>query len=193
VKSSTVVVGLGIGAVALVFLGVFKGKKQVFDSQIGPDFGIHRGLPAMYGGPDQISIRHKSIQSPNPMDDYGPYPYKASEPSAVAKGEPAQNTGSWWDKAEDRWASPLISPIDYGKPPLRIPKLWRDSNRYWDGITSYGGTDVVGQKVHLFHLRPSYPTRGIRSISGSLSEIGGGQSTASTMRIPAIFVPSVVS
>lgn len=183
---------MGIGAAVLVFGGVARGRKTVYDSQIGPDFGIHRGKPAMYAGPDQVSIRHSSMQEPK-VTDYFPYPYEATTPSAFAKGEPAQTTGKWWDMAEDRWAHPEVSPIDYGRPPLRIPKLFRDSNRYWDGITSYGGTDVVGQKVHLFHLRPSYPTRGIRSISGSLSSIGGGMSTASTMRIPAVFVPSVVS
>jgi hypothetical protein len=125
--------------------------------------------------------------------DYLGYPYGKSEPSAYAKGEPARRGGKHWDQAVDRVTHTEVSPIDYGLPPLRIPRLWKDANRYWDGINSYGGSEVVGQRLHVFHLRPSYPTRGMRSLSGSIAPIGGGTSTASRIRVPAIYVPSVVS
>jgi hypothetical protein len=107
----------------------------------------------MYGGADQIPNRGKSKQDvKGGAADYLAYPYGATTPSAYAKGEPAQHTGSWWDKGEDRWNEIPLSPLDYQRPPMRIPKLWKDANRYWDGITSWGGVDSVGQKVHLFHI-----------------------------------------
>jgi hypothetical protein len=127
------------------------------------------------------------------MADYLGYPYGATQPSVYAIGEPARSGGSWWDARVDQWQEIPLSPLDYEKPPLRIPKLFKDANRYWDGITSWGGTEVMGQRFHIFHLRPSSPTRGYRSISGSLAPIGGGQSTASRVRIPAIFVPSAIA
>jgi hypothetical protein len=196
VNKATLIVGGLIGAGVLwVLMGTRGGRQQGFDDvQIDPALGKHRGLGVILAGIDQLPVRMKSAQDPRGgMADYLSYPYGATEPSRYAMGEPAQKVGSWWDKREDQWAFVDFSPIDYGKPPLRIPKTWKDANRYWDGITSYGGTDVVGQKVHLFHLRPSFPTRGARSISGSLAPVGGGMSTASRARIPAVFVPSAVA
>jgi hypothetical protein len=192
VKAGVVVVGLALGGVALFMFG--RPKHEVQDVQIDPDMGKHRGLSPLYAGPDQTPHRLPSRQDPRGgAADYLGYNYAKTQPSAYAKGEPAQRVGSWWDKREDDAASIEVSPIDYGRPPMRIPKLWKDANRFWDGVTSYGGTEVMGQRVHLFHLRPSFPTRGVRSISGSLAPIGGGQSTASRIRIPAVFVPSAIS
>jgi hypothetical protein len=191
-RAGLIVAGMVLGGVLLVAMSRKKGGPE--DIQIDPDFGKHRGLAPMYAGPDQLPYRLPSNQDPKGgAADYLGYTYGGSEPSKYALGEPAQITGAWWDAREDNWAPVDVSPLDYQKPPLRIPKLWKDANRYWDGITSWGGTEVVGQRVHLYHLRPSMPTRGIRSISGSLAPIGGGQSTASNVRIPAIFVPSAVS
>lgn len=192
-KSTLAVGALAIGGVLLVVLTRPKGRPND-DVQIDPDMGKHRGIAPMYAGPDQLPYRMPSKQDPHGgAADYLGYNYAQTRPSVYAKGEPAQYKGAWWDAREDAWAHPEVAPLDYQKPPLRIPKLWKDAIRYWDGVTSYGGTDQMGQKVHLFHLRPSTPTRGYRSISGSLAPIGGGQSTASRVRIPAIFVPSVVS
>ncbi len=191
-RATLVVGGLVAAGVALFVLGRPKGGAQAW--QIDPALGKHRGLAPTYGGPDATPTRMPSHQDPRggPADYLG-YNYARTTPSVYAKGEPAQKGGAWWDAREDAWAFQEPSPIDYAKPPLRIPKLWKDGNRFWDGISSWGGTEVTGQRVHLFHLRPSAPTRGYRSISGSLAKIGGGQSTASRIRIPAVFVPSVAS
>lgn len=184
----------GVVAAGLAWLLWDGRRREILDQRIAPDQFLHRQVPAVYNGNDQVSKRMPSRQDPmGGMADYGGYPYHGSQPSAYAKGEPAQGKGGWWDKGEDRWNEVLVSPIDYQQPPLRIPRLWRDGNRYWDGLVSHGGTEQTGQRVHLFHLRPSSPTRGYRSISGSLSSIGGGQSTASRVRIPSLFVPSNVA
>jgi hypothetical protein len=194
VKTEWIVGGLVASGVALFILCRPKGGALPEDVQIDPSMGKHRGLAPMYAGMDQLATRQPSKQDPRggPADYLG-YNYGATTPSVYAKGEPAQKAGAWWDLVEDNAAHIEVSPIDYGRAPLRIPKLWKDATRYWDGLTSYGGTEVVGQRVHLFHLRPSYPTRGVRSISGSLAPIGGGMSTASRVRIPAVFVPSAVA
>lgn len=185
------VIGGGVVAGVLVILLLNNRRPSIVDSRIDPQEDLHRQIPAIYAGTDQVSTRNPSRQDPlGGMADFGGYPFRGSMPSSFAKGEPAQVKGDHWDKGEDRWGFVPPSPIDYGRPPLRIPRLWRDHTRYWDGLTSYGGTEVVGQRVHLFHFRPSPPTRGNRSISGSLASIGGGQSTASRIRIPSIFVPS---
>jgi hypothetical protein len=191
-KSEWIVGGLVLGGVLLVAMSRKSTLPQ--DVQIDPALGKHRGLAPLYAGTDQTPTRAPSKQDPKGgLADYLGYTYGATTPSVYAKGEPARNRGSWWDAREDQWQEVPFSPIDYEKAPLRIPKLWKDANRYWDGIVSWGGTDVVGQRFHIFHLRPSYPTRGYRSLSGSLAPIGGGQATASNIRIPAVFVPSAVS
>ena len=187
-----IVGGMVLGGVLLVAMSRRSSLPE--DTQIDPQFGAHRGLAFPYAGNDQQPDRMPSAQDQKGgAADYLGYPYAGTAPSTYAKGEPAQVGGAWWDTREADWASPEVSPIDYGKPPLRIPKLWKDANRYWDGITSWGGTDVVDQHLHLFHLRPSAPTRGYRSISGVLAPLGGGSSTASNVRIPAVFVPSAVA
>lgn len=182
-------VAAGAGLVGLAMLNRPKGSEDV---QIDPDMGTHRGLAPTYGYA-VMETRLPSQQDPKGgMADYLGYPYDSTTPSRYAKGEPAQHIGSFYDKREDNWNFVPPAPIDYGAPPLRIPRLWKDANRFWDGINSQGGTDMVAQKIHLFHLRPSAPTRGYRSVSGMLAPVGGGMSTASRARIPAIFVPSVV-
>lgn len=190
-----IIIGGLVGAGVLVFLfGARSRPKIAQDVRIDPDFGKHRGLGPVYTQPDSVPTRMSSAQDPKGMTaDFLGYNYDKSMPSTYAKGEPAQFAGKYWDKREDQWAEVAYSPIDYGKPPVRILHLWKDANRYWDGINSRGGVEVVGQRVHLYHLRPSAPTRGVRSISGGLAPIGGGMSTASRVRVPSIFVPSVVS
>lgn len=192
-KTSDILLLMAGAGVGLFVLGALTRPKEPEDWQINPDLGKHRGLGPTYGS-DQQPTRLPSKQDPQGgVADYRGYTYNRSMPSTYAKGEPAQHLGKMYDKREDNWAFVPPSPIDYGAPPVRIPKLWKDGIRYWDGITSHGGVDAVGQRVHLFHLRPSYPTRGYRSVSGSLASTGGGMSTASRVRIPAIFVPSAVA
>jgi hypothetical protein len=198
VKNQGVIIGGIVAAGVLLFILGSRQKtgkiQEVDDWQIDPDMGKHRGIAYVSNGTDQIPTRMHSAQDPKGgAADYLGYNYDKSLPSLYAKGEPAVHAGKWWDKREDDWTEIPLSPLDYGPAPGRIPKLFKDANRYWDGITSYGGTEVVAQRMHLFHFRPSAPTRGYRSISGSFSTIGGGQSTGSRIRIPAIFVPSVVS
>lgn len=193
-SSEKVILGLLAAGAALFVVGGLTRKKEPQDWYIDPDLGKHRGLAYIANGPDQAATRLPSRQDPRGgAADYLGYNYGATQPSAYAWGEPAQKVGKAWDKREDQWAYVDRAPLDYGQPPLRIPRPWKDANRFWDGITSWGGTEVVAQRLHLFHLRPSAPTKGYRSVSGMLAPVGGGQSTASRVRIPAIFVPSSVA
>lgn len=202
-KATLIVGGLVAGGILLFLVGrqnapLFlvgrqNAKKEVEEWQIDSNMGAHRGLAPTYGVKPTPTRMASAQDKHGGAADYLGYNYKGTTPSVYAKGEPAQGGGKWYDKREDAWAFIEQSPIDYQKPPLRIPKLWKDANRFWDGINSHGGTEVIAQRFHLFHLRPSMPTRGYRSISGVFNPIGGGMSTASRARIPAIFVPSVIS
>lgn len=190
-KALLAIAGLGIG---VFVLGAAFRPREPQAVQIDPALGKHRGIAPMYEGTDQVPTRMSSAQDPKGgKADYLGYTYGKTKPSSYAWGEPAQHLGKFYDKREDNTSHIPVSPIDYGAPPVRIPRPWKDGIRFWDGLTSYGGVDAVGHRVHLFHLRPAYPTRGVRSISGSLAKVGGGMSTASRVRIPAIFVPSAVA
>jgi hypothetical protein len=84
------------------------------------------------------------------------------------------------------------SPVDYGKTPQRIPRLWYDGISMWEGA-NVRGSATMGLVAHsnhwlwIPHFRPAPPTRGYRSVSGVLA---GQASTSSNVRIPAVFVPS---
>jgi hypothetical protein len=120
-----------------------------------------------------------SRQDPDPAADFAGYPYKATTPSRYAQG--------YW---KGKFLNPIgYAPLDYGDAPTRIPKLWKDNIRYWDGTMQRGSTQQ-NYRIVLFHLRPSMPTRGYRSISGVMA---GGGPTSSRARVPAIFIPSVVA
>ena len=80
--------------------------------------------------------------------------------------------------------------IDESLPPVRIPRFWNDGLNAAAGLAQYAFTQ---QNYRIFIKHPwlgrtPFPTRGIRSISGVTAQ----QSTASTIRIPAIYVPSAV-
>jgi hypothetical protein len=189
---------VGAGTLALILTNK---PRAVNDVRIDPDLGKHRGLGAVYGGPDALPIRMPDSQDKRgSYADYLGYPYALTAPSAYANDQyNTMDAPESVEQARDRQDHMAGQqgdgggPINYGKPPARIPALFKDNNRMWDSVEQQGGILAENQRLHLFHLRPSSPTRGYRSISGSLASIGGGQSTASTARIPAIFVPSSVS
>ena len=172
----------GAAGVVVAALVVMRPKGQhetAVDQQIDPQWGVHRGVSASYP-PDVPSVRMPSAQDKRGgFGDYAKYPY-GSRPSSYAQGH---------------WVGPGpgpigYAPLDYGHVPVRIPKLWKDNVRYWDSLNARAGVGTHYERLHLLHLRPSYPTRGYRSISGVLYN---GGPTASRARIPAIFVPSAVS
>jgi hypothetical protein len=173
---------VGVGG-AVVLLGRPRGATSqgadLSDPRIDPDIGRHRGLPVLRGRSSAEGVRLPSSQEPRIRDKRG-YPYSGdSQPSLYA-------TGYW----KGYGSGPIgYSPIDYGPTPIRIPRLWHDGIRYWDGIAQRGYTQQ-NYRLFLFHLRPSAPTRGYRSISGVLAN---GGPTSSRRRIPAIFVPTAVS
>jgi hypothetical protein len=80
--------------------------------------------------------------------------------------------------------------IDESPAPTRIPHVWNDALSASAGILQYAFTQQNYRKFmpHIWMSRVQYPTRGIRSVSG----VGAQMSTASRVRIPAIFVPSAV-
>lgn len=176
---------LGLVGAGIIFVGS-RGKKlhdipNVSDPRIDPDLGRHRGRPAMYrpNSGTGAQVRLGSAQEPHPNDS-ADYPYNGDKaPSLLATG--------YWKGYGD---GPVgYSPIDYGPIPKRIPRLWRDGNRYWDGVQTRGYTQQ-NYRLFLFHLRPSMPTRGYRSISGVLYN---GGPTSSRRRIPAVYVPTSVA
>lgn len=177
-----VLVGLVAVGGAVVFLGrprgAMAGVPDISDSRLDPDIGRHRGLPVLRGRSSAEGVRGTSSQEPRIRDKDG-YPYKGDDqPSAIA-------TGYW----KGYGTGPIgYSQLDYGPTPIRIPRLWRDGIRYWDGIAQRGYTQQ-NYRLFLFHLRPSAPTRGYRSVSGVLA----GGPTSSRRRIPAVFVPTAVS
>jgi hypothetical protein len=74
--------------------------------------------------------------------------------------------------------------------PTRIPRFWNDGLNAAAGLAQFSFTQ---QNYRLFIKHPwlgrvPFPTRGIRAISGVTAQM----STASTVRIPAIYVPSAV-
>jgi hypothetical protein len=79
--------------------------------------------------------------------------------------------------------------LDYGDAPIRVPRLYKDAIRFWDGLCQRGSTQQ-NYRMQMAHLRPSQPTRGYRSVSGVLA---GQGPTNSRSWIPAIFTPSTGS
>lgn len=176
-----------IGAGALGALVMLHGNRHrlnvgagiAADRRIDPQFGAHRGLGASDSeGP---SWRYPTSQDPaGGLADWTEYPHSRS----------ARHPSS---PSEHRWAGKAMapvgySPLDYGETPGRIIGLWKDKLRDWEGFRARGATQQE-YHLHLFHLRPSYPTRGIRS--AGFGTIGAIQS-ADQVRIPAVFVPSAV-
>lgn len=144
--------------------------------------GTHRQQPIPGTGSQAPFWRLPTAQDPGGAVADKPYPHggAARHPSAYAQGHWRGGVAAW----------PVgYSPLDYGEVPVRAPKLWKDAISHWDGMRQRGFTQQ-NYRLQLLHLRPSYPTRGHRSISGVLA---GGGPTASIARIPAIFVPSSVS
>lgn len=181
-RNELLIVGglLGLGA---LFVGTkILGRGDVANWQGDPDLGRHRGLPYQ-SSPGQgtgAPLRAASAQDPKPAADFDGYPYRGDmTPGKYAQGFPG-----------GRAMNPIgYSPLDYGRAPQRIPRLWKDYTRYWDGVMQHGFSQQ-NYRVFLFHLRPSMPTRGFRSVSGVLYN---GGPTASRVRIPAVFVPSAVN
>ncbi len=110
---------------------------------------------------------------------------RAGGPSRLAGGQ-AEGVGM---------ANTLGSDIGPGSlnespAPTRIPRLWNDGLNAAAGLNQYGFTQQ-NYRAFLKHPwlgRVPFPTRGIRAVSGVRAQM----STASTVRIPAIFVPSAV-
>ncbi len=78
-------------------------------------------------------------------------------------------------------------------PPARVPQLIKSTVREWAGLLQHGMTQTQYQmfmRHESFWFKQQYPTRGAKSISGSLFNQG---STASRIRIPAVFVPRSIS
>lgn len=182
-RAQALVVAALVAAGAGVFLLGRRGAGETANPQGDPDMGRHRGIPYQPrpGAGTGAPLRAPSAQDPHPERDYEGYPYGRTQPALYAQGYPK---GRGMQLGGD-----ATSPLNYGEAPRRIPKLWKDGTRYWDGVMQHGSTQQ-NYRVFLFHLRPSMPTRGYRSVSGVLYN---GGPTASRARIPAIFVPSAVA
>lgn len=78
--------------------------------------------------------------------------------------------------------------LDYGPAPAGIARMNRGGTRGYAGLMQQG-TFQNAQGVYAVVMRrnrQSFPTRGVRSISGAFTR--GGR-YADTARVPAVFVP----
>ncbi len=164
------------------------------DAWLDPQPALHKQSPAPAEGPTTAtSVAHARpfYQRPSAQDRAGHFTPrnqgKAADASIMANAQ-----GQW----KGTGVPPIMpSPVDYGRVPNKIPRLWKDGNRSWAGLSFHGDATVglithVNQWLWIPHLRPAMPTRGFRSISGVLQRQGP---TASTARVPAVFVPSQVA
>lgn len=78
--------------------------------------------------------------------------------------------------------------LNYGPPPAQIARFFRPGNDGYDGPMQKGFVQNSSGLYAVVMRRPrqSYPTRGVRSVSGGFTR--GGR-YADTTRIPAVFVP----
>ena len=146
--------------------------------RIDPQPGVHRQTrpPFIRVIGDFITVRLPSRQERRVRDE--DYPHRGdTQPSAYAQG--------WWRGRVPGW--PLgYSMLDYGPVPQRVPHLWKDATRFWDGPSQRGFTQQ-NYRQQWPHFVPPYKTRGYRSISGVITSQGP---TASRVRVPAVFAPS---
>lgn len=168
------------GAATVLMLRPKNDPNQIVNAQSSPGMGRHRGIGYTQWAGEQGTLRAASAQDPKPFADLDGYPYNGDR----GAGSYAQ---AYWEGYGDPRTD--TSPINYGKAPRRIPKLWKDGIRYWDGVRQHGSKQQ-NSSAFFFHLRPSMPTRGFRSVSGILYN---GGPTASRARIPAVYVPSQVA
>lgn len=159
-------------------------------TQIDPQFGVHRQEPIPTAEIISNAMSgpfYRAPTSQNPNANAGvmhdptrpPYPKGDREPSRYAQGYPR---GPGMARSD-------TSDIDYGVAPQRVPKLFKDATSAWDGASQHGSTQQ-NYRLQLFHLRPSYPTRGYRAISGIIANQGP---TSSRVWIPAVVTPSGVA
>lgn len=139
-----------------------------------PQAGEHRTVPYPTAYPIE---RAPTSQDPQGGAGDHRYPFPSRAPLANAQGFP---TG--------RSSQPVgYDGLDHGPIPQRIPRLWRDGLNAWDGLRQWAGTQQF-YRAQLRHLRPSYPTRGYRSISGVMAPTSMG---STRIRVPAVFIRSL--
>jgi hypothetical protein len=184
---------INIGRVA----GAIRGREApqiiAIDRRIDPQYsnqghgksvhGRQQYIPGKQdGSADMINLNTWSLPGRGAMKDPESMAREQKDPSRLATGQ-ARGVGM-----QDTTRSSQA--INESPAPTRIPRFWNDGLNASAGLNQYAFTQ---QNYRLFIKHPwlgrvGFPTRGIRAISGIRAQM----STASTVRIPAIFVPSAV-
>lgn len=166
------------------------------DWRLDPQEFGHRQTPVPGSNMAGPFMRHPTLQDRSQPGDDGQYPLppRARYPSAYDEGYYAGELQQDYRGASYYDGIVNAEGLDQGPPPQRIPREWHDKLQNWEGLRTHGAGTVglvahTNHWVHLYHPRPAYPTRGLRSVSGVLASQGP---TASRARIPAVFVPSSV-
>jgi hypothetical protein len=106
------------------------------------------------------------------------------------RGDPSRLAGGQMEGVGMQNTDRSSMALNESPAPTRIPRFWNDGLNAGAGLMQYAFTQV-NYRIFIKHPwlgRTGFPTRGIRSISGVTAQM----STASTVRIPAIYVPSAV-
>jgi hypothetical protein len=169
--------------------GAIRGRELpqivAIDRRIDPQYGVHGRQEHIPGKQDVTAdmtvLNSYNLPGRGAMGDPESLS-RAGKPSLLAGGQ----TGGIGMQDTTRSSQA----INESPAPTRIPRVWNDGLNAAAGLNQYGFTQ---QNYRLFIKHPwlgrvPFPTRGIRSISGVTAQM----STASTVRIPAIFVPSAV-
>lgn len=157
------------------------------ERRVDPQYGVH--------GRQQY-IPGKQDRSADPIN-YNEFKYaarlqgNAHAPEWLAReGQPTLLAGGQTGYVGMQNTTRSSADLDESLPPTRIPRVWNDGLNAAAGLMQYGFTQV-NYRLFIKHPwlgRVRYPTRGIRSVSGVTAQL----SSASTIRIPAIYVPSAV-
>lgn len=91
-----------------------------------------------------------------------------------------------WDYQGDSEAPTNDRTLDYGKPPMRIPRLWNQSVGALSGAKQWGFPSFFW-RLRIPPVPIVHPNRGRASVAMGQSA-GRDRQTADTMYVPAIFV-----
>jgi hypothetical protein len=155
------------------------------ERRIDPQFGVH-------GRQQQIPGRENPswMLTTNTFDQPGRGNEVGDPESLARRGDPSMLSSGQMSGVGMQDTTRSAALLNESPAPTRIPRFWNDGLNAAAGIAQFG---TIQQNSRLFikHQmlgRVPLPTRGVRSISG----VGAQMSTASVIRIPAIFIPSAV-
>jgi hypothetical protein len=188
---------INIGRVA----GAIRGREApqiiAIDRRIDPQYSNQGHGKSVHGR--QQHVPGKQDQSADPIN-LNEYDYASrlvggagdrGTPEYISRhGDPSRLAGGQTEGVGMQDTTRSSQGLNESPAPTRIPRFWNDGLNAGAGLSQYGFTQ---QNYRIFIKHPwlgrsGFPTRGIRAVSGVTAQM----STASTVRIPAIYVPSAV-